>query len=125
MTNYLNAKNGIEIWHSDGITQILAGDGDPAVVGQEASIGSIFLRSDNGGGIYTKTDSINTGWTLTASGTGSGGFTPESHTLSGTAHIGILADLQIPTNIVREYQLLTTSGILRYDIDHIDGGPFI
>jgi hypothetical protein len=67
-TNYLNAKNGIEILHKDGLTQILAGDGDPSIFGLEASIGSIFLRSDNGGGIYTKISSDLYGWIVTASG---------------------------------------------------------
>ncbi len=84
MTNYLNAKNGIEILHKDGQTQLLAGAGSPAVIGQEASIGSIFLRCDNGGGIYSKVASPDTGWVLTASGTSpsptiSGGLTPEQH----------------------------------------------
>ncbi len=49
----------------------------------------------------------------------------QPHTLSGTGHIGYLADAQIPENIVRDYELLTTSGTLRYDIEHIDGGAFI
>lgn len=54
MTKYLNAKNGIEILHKDGQTQLLAGSHDPTIEGQEAEIGSIFLRSD-GGGVYSKT----------------------------------------------------------------------
>lgn len=70
MTNYLNAKNGIEILHKDGLTQLLAGSGDPSVVGQVASIGSIFLRSDNGGGIYNKIGLNDNDWVLsTVSGT--------------------------------------------------------
>ena len=68
MTNYLNVKHGIEILHSDGLTQILAGTGDPSISGLEASIGSIFLRSDNGGGIYTKISNDDNGWVLTVSG---------------------------------------------------------
>lgn len=82
-TNYLNAKNGIEILHEDGLTQLLAGDGDPSVFGLEASVGSIFLRSDNGGGIYTKIDTTTTGWSVVSLGTGettaSGAITPEQH----------------------------------------------
>jgi len=69
MTKYLNVKNGIEILHLDGLTQILAGSQDPSIVGKFASIGSIFLRSDNGGGIYTKIGANNTEWLLTSSGT--------------------------------------------------------
>lgn len=49
----------------------------------------------------------------------------EPHTISGTAHIGVLTNNQIPSNIVRNYKLVTTSGVLRYDIEHIDGGSFI
>ncbi len=49
----------------------------------------------------------------------------EPHTISGTAHLGTLLDSQVPINIVREYQLLTTSGTLQYDINHIDGGSFV
>ena len=49
----------------------------------------------------------------------------QPHTLSGTGHLGSLSDSQIPDNIVRDYELLTTSGTLRYDIDHVDGGAFI
>ncbi|RLA02977.1 MAG: hypothetical protein DRQ47_05980, partial [Gammaproteobacteria bacterium] len=68
-TRYLNAKNGIEILHEDGLTQILAGAQDPSIVGRTASIGSIFLRSDNGGGMYTKIGVSDTEWLLTSSGT--------------------------------------------------------
>jgi len=49
----------------------------------------------------------------------------EPHTLSGTSHIGMLSDVQIPGNIVRDYKLITVSGILRYDIEHIDCGHFL
>ena len=62
MTKYLNAKYGIEILHDDGTTQILAGEGDPSVVGRDAGIGSIFMRSDNGGGLFTKTGEAVTAW---------------------------------------------------------------
>jgi hypothetical protein len=65
-TKYLNAKHGIEIWHDDGITQIIAGNGDPAEVGREASRGSVYLRSDNGGGIYTKIGDGDYDWQLTS-----------------------------------------------------------
>ncbi len=47
------------------------------------------------------------------------------HTLSGTGHIGLLENNQIPSNIVRDFQLTTVSGTLRQDIDFIDGGDFI
>jgi len=47
------------------------------------------------------------------------------HTLSGTQHTGILSDAQIPFSIVRDDDLATVSGVLRQDIDNIDGGNFI
>lgn len=64
MTNYLNAKNGIEILHEDGLTQILSGIGDPSVLGVEADIGSVFLRSDSPSGLYNKIGPNNTDWEL-------------------------------------------------------------
>jgi len=84
MTNYLNAKNGIEILHDDGLTQFLAGAGDPSVSGQVAGIGSIFLRCDNGGGIYNKINNTDIGWILIPTSTSSGTtssdcLTPEQH----------------------------------------------
>lgn len=63
-TRYLNVKNGIEILHSNGLTQILAGDIDPSSGdGLFAEIGSIFLSSYENGTIYSKSTSANTGWT--------------------------------------------------------------
>ena len=62
-TNYLNAKNGIEILHQTGQTQILAGSVDPTFVGIEASIGSIYLYSSISGTIYKKTGISSTSWT--------------------------------------------------------------
>jgi len=84
MTKYLNARHGIEILHKDGLTQILAGNGDPSTIGREASIGSVFLRSDNGGGLYTKIGVSDTDWLLTSSGTNIENFsglldTPENY----------------------------------------------
>jgi hypothetical protein len=63
-TKYLKAKNGIEILHEDGVTQILSGNGDPSVIGVEAGIGSIFLRSDSEGKTYNKTGTSSTSWEL-------------------------------------------------------------
>jgi len=83
MTNYLNAKNGIEILHDDGLTQILTGIEDPSIFGKKADVGSIYLRTISGGGIYNKTTSLDTGWTLIASGIGTSvvcsGITPVQH----------------------------------------------
>ena len=39
------------------------------------------------------------------------------HTLSGTSHIGQLADWQIPDNITRDLELITVSGVLQMNID--------
>jgi len=82
-TSYLNAKHGIEILHEDGLTQILAGAGDPSLAGLVADLGSIFLRNDNGGGIYSKVGLLNTDWvSVTSSGTvavSSSGIDPAQH----------------------------------------------
>jgi len=67
-TNYLNAKNGIEILHKNGTTQIIAGGFDPSVIGLDAEIGSIFLCSTVSGGLYNKVTTDQLGWVLTASG---------------------------------------------------------
>jgi len=64
MTNYLNAKNGIEIWHKDGITQLLAGADDPSVVGKMADVGSIYLCSTLSGALYSKSGTGDTEWTI-------------------------------------------------------------
>lgn len=63
-TKYLNAKNGIEILHDDNTTQVLAGPGDPSFVGQEANIGSIFMRSSLPAGLYTKVGISDLDWNL-------------------------------------------------------------
>ncbi len=55
MTNYLNAKNGVEILHSSGTTQILAGAGIPDNTGVEATVGSIYMCTSSSGTIYKKT----------------------------------------------------------------------
>lgn len=62
-TKYLNAKNGIEIWHNDGITQLLAGVDDPSVVGKVAEIGSIYMSSSTSGTIYKKSGTSDFDWT--------------------------------------------------------------
>lgn len=62
MTNYLNAKNGIEIWHADGITQILAGTSDPSVLGVGADVGAIYIHTTSSGNIYKKYGSLDTEW---------------------------------------------------------------
>lgn len=69
VTNYLNAKNGIEIWHDTGIVQILAGAPDPSSVGAEASIGSIYLCSSVSGTIFKKSGSGDTDWSQIATST--------------------------------------------------------
>jgi len=81
MTKYLNAKNGIEILHSDGLTQIITGSSDPSLDGAEANVGSLFLRNDLGGGIYNKIGTQDTDWELQVSSpnTSSSGITPEQH----------------------------------------------
>ncbi len=67
MTNYLNAKNGLEILHDDGLTQILSGDEDPSVDGREADLGSIFLRHSDPINIYQKKGPIDTDWQIATS----------------------------------------------------------
>lgn len=62
ITNYLNAKNGIEILFYDGDVQLLAGISDPSTVGVEASIGSIYMCSSTSGTIYKKADVGNYDW---------------------------------------------------------------
>lgn len=62
-TKYLNIKNGIEILHTSGLTQILAGDFDPSVIGLEASIGSLYLCDSDVSTLYTKTGLAATDWT--------------------------------------------------------------
>lgn len=64
MTKYLNAKNGIEILHKDGQTQLLAGAGDPSEIGVSAETGSLFLRNDSAGGVYQKTGNGDKDWDL-------------------------------------------------------------
>lgn len=61
-TKYLNIKNGIEILHASGLTQILAGDFDPSDSGLDASIGSLYLRSSGISTLYTKIGLANTDW---------------------------------------------------------------
>lgn len=112
-TNYLVAKNGIEILHKDGLTQILAGNNDPSIVGVAASIGSLFLRSDNGGGIYAKIGDNITDWILTSSGTDINNFlelvdTPGDYTSSAGKFLTVDSG---------------ESGIEFIDV--IDGGSFI
>ena len=63
ITNYLNAKNGIEILFSDGEIQLLAGTSDPSIVGQDASIGSIYMCSCTSGTIYKKSGLSEYDWT--------------------------------------------------------------
>lgn len=62
VTKYLNAKNGIEIWHDDGITQILAGASDPTVAGIDADVGSIYIHTVPSGVIYKKQGPTLTDW---------------------------------------------------------------
>ena len=62
MSNYLNARHGIEIWHYDGKTQIIGGAVDPTVEGVEANIGSLYLHTN--GSHYKKIGSNNTEWVL-------------------------------------------------------------
>ena len=62
MTRYLNVKHGIEILHSDGTTQILAGFYDPSGAGLTAEVGSVFLCSISGGGLFIKTGISDTDW---------------------------------------------------------------
>lgn len=62
VTKYLNAKNGIEIWHDDGITQILAGASNPAAVGIDADVGSIYIHTIPAGTIYKKQGTGLTDW---------------------------------------------------------------
>lgn len=67
MTKYLNAKHGIEI-ETEGITvQLLVGTGDPSVNGNNASVGSIYLRGDYPGGTYLKYGESNLDWALQVS----------------------------------------------------------
>lgn len=61
-TRYLNAKNGIEILHDGGTTQILAGELDPISAAVEANVGSIYLCSGVSGTIYKKFNSQPDGW---------------------------------------------------------------
>lgn len=53
-TNYLNAKNGIEILFGCGQIQLLAGTYDPSSVGIEAAVGSLYMCSCTSGTIYKK-----------------------------------------------------------------------
>jgi len=113
MTKYLNARHGIEISHKDGLTQLLAGNGDPSILGRAASIGSIFLRSDNGGGIYSKIGSNDMDWVVTSSGTHTEKFiqlidTPSNYSMSAGEFLTVDS---------------TASGI--EFISTIDGGNFI
>jgi hypothetical protein len=64
MTKYMSARHGIEIWHDDGITQLLAGAGDPSVVGQVADIGAIYLCSTVSGALYSKSGPGDTDWLI-------------------------------------------------------------
>ena len=69
MTKYLNAKNGIEIWHDAGITQILAGTYDPSVIGLDADIGAIYICTVPSGILYKKQGSGITDWSGISSST--------------------------------------------------------
>ena len=62
MTKYLSAKNGIEILHGDGLTQVLAGPVTPSVDGIEASIGSLYLSTNASGTVYQKSGPNDTDW---------------------------------------------------------------
>lgn len=63
MTRYLNAKNGIEILHDSGVTQILAGEHPPNEVGVDAHLGSIYMCSCTSGTIYKKSGLSDFDWT--------------------------------------------------------------
>ncbi len=77
MTNYLNAKNGIEIWHTDGITQILSGAENPSIVGLSADIGSLFLKNSVPVATYVKYGEGATNWYELS--IGSSGISIEDH----------------------------------------------
>lgn len=62
-TKYLNAKNGIEIWHDDGITQILAGSSNPSITGFDADIGALYIHTISSGILYKKQGVGLTDWT--------------------------------------------------------------
>ena len=61
-TNYLNTKNGIEILHDSGTTQIIAGDVDPITIGVTANVGSLYLHIN--GNHYKKTGPNDTNWVI-------------------------------------------------------------
>jgi hypothetical protein len=63
-TRYLNAKNGIEILHSEGTTQILAGNINPTTSGVDANVGSIYLNTT--GLSFIKVGELDTDWEITS-----------------------------------------------------------
>jgi len=67
VTKYLNIKNGIELLHDDGTTQILAGAFDPSGIGMAATVGSLFLKGQPDGGLYFKCGIGVTDWLLVSS----------------------------------------------------------
>ena len=77
MTNYLNAKNGIEIWHDGGITQILAGAENPSIAGLSADTGALFLKNSVPVATYVKYGEGATNWYELS--IGSSGISIEDH----------------------------------------------
>jgi len=116
MTNYLNAKNGLEILHDDGLTQILSGDADPSELGLAADLGSIFLRHGGTFGIYQKKGPLDTDW---QHATSSGGGT----TVSGAYNFSFEEIREVIT--IPEFQQMIVMGCMLLEEDLIIEGSLI
>ena len=121
VTKYLNAKNGIEIWHDDKVIQILSGSDDPSVTGLLADIGSLFLKNSIPVATYIKQGVGDIDWFKLSSD--SGGISIEEHNRihDGDKYIEIIRSGNKVVALLEYKDSSKTEIISTYSINRVAG----